>query len=33
MRGEKRFESVDDLVDQMQADVAQAQGICAATSY
>jgi len=33
MRGEQRFESVDALVEQMQADVRQAQEICAATSY
>jgi riboflavin kinase/FMN adenylyltransferase len=33
MRGEQRFESVDALVEQMQADVRQARDICAATSY
>ena len=33
MRGEKRFDSVDALVEQMQADVRQADQICAATSY
>jgi riboflavin kinase / FMN adenylyltransferase len=33
MRGEKRFESVDALVEQMQADVRKAERICAATSY
>jgi len=33
MRGEKRFDSVDDLIEQMQADVRQAEDICAATSY
>ncbi len=33
MRGEKRFDSVDALVDQMQADVRQAEQICAATTY
>jgi riboflavin kinase/FMN adenylyltransferase len=33
MRGERRFESVDALVDQMQRDVARAREICAATSY
>jgi riboflavin kinase/FMN adenylyltransferase len=33
MRGERRFESVDALVEQMQRDVAQAREICAATSY
>ncbi len=33
MRGEKRFESVDALVEQMQADVAQAERICTATTY
>ena len=27
MRGEKRFDSVDELVEQMQRDVAEAQGI------
>jgi riboflavin kinase/FMN adenylyltransferase len=32
MRGERRFESVDALVEQMQADVAQAEAICAAES-
>jgi len=33
MRGEKRFDSVDDLITQMQADVRQAEEICAATRY
>jgi riboflavin kinase / FMN adenylyltransferase len=33
MRGEKRFESVDDLVVQMQADVEQAQEICSTARY
>jgi riboflavin kinase / FMN adenylyltransferase len=33
MRGEQRFESVDALVEQMQADVRQAEQICAATTY
>ena len=33
MRGEKRFESVDELVEQMWADVRQAKEICAATVY
>jgi riboflavin kinase/FMN adenylyltransferase len=33
MRGEHRFESVDALVEQMQADVVEAERICAATSY
>ena len=33
MRGEKRFDSVDALVEQMQADVREAERICAATSY
>ena len=33
MRGEKRFESVDELVEQMWADVRQAEQICAATRY
>ncbi len=33
MRGEKRFESVDELVEQMRADVAEAERICAATSW
>ena len=28
MRGEKRFESVDELVAQMNRDVEQARGIC-----
>jgi riboflavin kinase / FMN adenylyltransferase len=31
MRGEKRFDSVDDLVDQMQRDIVQAREIAAAT--
>jgi riboflavin kinase/FMN adenylyltransferase len=33
MRGEKRFESVDDLVVQMKRDVEQAREICAAVRY
>src|SRR5215218_2518982 len=33
MRGEKRFDSVDDLVQQMQADVRQAEQICSAIRY
>jgi riboflavin kinase/FMN adenylyltransferase len=33
MRGEKRFESVEILIDQMQKDVEQARQICAATRY
>jgi riboflavin kinase / FMN adenylyltransferase len=33
MRGEKRFESVDELVEQMQEDVRQAEQICAAIRY
>jgi riboflavin kinase / FMN adenylyltransferase len=33
MRGEKRFESVDELVDQMHADVHEAEQICAAARY
>jgi riboflavin kinase/FMN adenylyltransferase len=33
MRGEKRFESVDALVEQMQADVREAEDICAATRW
>jgi FAD synthase len=33
MRGEHRFESVDALVEQMQADLVEAERICAATSY
>jgi riboflavin kinase/FMN adenylyltransferase len=33
MRGERRFESVDALVEQMRRDVARAREICAATSY
>ncbi len=33
MRGEKRFESVEELVEQMWADVRQAKEICAATVY
>jgi FAD synthase len=31
MRGEKRFDSVADLVDQMQRDIVQAREIAAAT--
>jgi riboflavin kinase / FMN adenylyltransferase len=33
MRGEKRFESVEELVEQMQDDVRQAEQICAASRY
>jgi riboflavin kinase / FMN adenylyltransferase len=33
MRGEKRFESVDALVEQMHRDVAEAREICASTRY
>jgi riboflavin kinase/FMN adenylyltransferase len=33
MRGEKRFDSVDALVEQMQADVRQVEEICAATRW
>jgi riboflavin kinase / FMN adenylyltransferase len=33
MRGEKRFESADDLVEQMQDDVRQAEQICSAARY
>ena len=33
MRGEKRFDSVDDLVVQMQADVREAEQICAIARY
>jgi riboflavin kinase / FMN adenylyltransferase len=33
MRGEKRFESVEELVEQMQDDVRQAEQICAAIRY
>ena len=33
MRGEKRFESVEVLVEQMQADVRQAEEICVRTRY
>jgi FAD synthase len=33
MRGEKRFDSVDDLVEQMRADVAEAERICAAVRW
>ncbi|MBD0282023.1 MAG: bifunctional riboflavin kinase/FAD synthetase [Thermoleophilaceae bacterium] len=33
MRGEKRFESVDALVEQMQRDVAEAREICESTRY
>lgn len=33
MRGEKRFESVDALVEQMQRDLAQAEEICRRTRY
>jgi riboflavin kinase/FMN adenylyltransferase len=33
MRGEKRFDSTDALVEQMRADVAEAERICSATSY
>ena len=33
MRGERRFDSVDALVEQMQRDVVQAREICASTSY
>ena len=32
LRGERRFASADDLVDQMRRDVARAQEICAAAS-
>jgi len=33
MRGEKRFDSVEALVEQMEADIADAERICAATRY
>ena len=33
LRGEKRFESVDDLVAQMELDVQQAREICSATVF
>jgi riboflavin kinase/FMN adenylyltransferase len=33
MRGEKRFDSVDALVEQMQRDLAQAEEICRRTRY
>jgi riboflavin kinase/FMN adenylyltransferase len=33
MRGERRFDSVDELVEQMHRDVAQAEEICAAVSW
>lgn len=33
MRGEKRFDSVDALVEQMQADIEQAERICAAVRW
>jgi riboflavin kinase/FMN adenylyltransferase len=33
MRGEKRFESVDALIEQMQADVDRAQAICSQVRY
>ncbi len=33
MRGEKRFESIDELVEQMNRDVEQARKICAETKY
>lgn len=33
MRGERRFESVDELVEQMGADVREAEAICAATRW
>ena len=33
MRGERRFDSVDALVEQMQRDVAQAREICASSSH
>ena len=33
MRGERRFDSVDALVEQMQRDVVQAREICAGTSH
>jgi FAD synthase len=33
MRGEKRFESVETLVEQMNADVEQARQICTETRY
>ena len=33
MRGERRFDSVDALVEQMRLDVVQAREICASTSH
>jgi riboflavin kinase/FMN adenylyltransferase len=33
LRGEKRFESADDLVAQMERDVQQAREICSATVF
>ena len=33
MRGERRFDSVDALVEQMRLDVVQAREICAGTSH
>jgi riboflavin kinase/FMN adenylyltransferase len=33
LRGEKRFESVDDLVAQMELDVQRAREICSATVF
>jgi riboflavin kinase / FMN adenylyltransferase len=33
MRGEKRFETVDALVEQMQRDIVEAREICETTRY
>jgi riboflavin kinase/FMN adenylyltransferase len=33
LRGEKRFESVDDLVVQMERDVERAREVCSATVF
>jgi riboflavin kinase/FMN adenylyltransferase len=33
LRGEKRFESVDDLIAQMELDVQRAREICSATVF